>query len=175
MYKKLTAIIGAAALGVMLVTLALRLAACGGDPVPEPAQTQAAGSMQFNLNNLEVAILSSDGRITTTNSSDLNNWNHSGLILFVDITGRDGSTTLTPNLHVQEPIEDNYVTVWTAAAALNSADTTAAYLFYPSTNTDAAALYTEAVDLTIGKVWRVAMTHSDTDPITYTVSCVLMR
>lgn len=121
--------------------------------------------------NDELTVLASAARTATTNSSDQLNHNHRGIILFVDITARAAATTLTPNLQVKEPVGGNYITIWTAAAALNSADTTVAYLFYPSALADAAALYTEAVDLTFGFTWRVAMTHSDADSITYSVSC----
>ena len=136
--------------------------------------TQAV-SEEWDTRNREVTLLSSSGRITTTNTSAQANYAHVGLVLFVDVTGRAGSTALTPNLQVQEPVGDNWVTVWTATAAISSSDTTVAYLFYPSTLTDAAALYTEAVDVTIGRTWRATMTHGDTSVITYSVSCSLMR
>ena len=136
--------------------------------------TQAVGEA-WDQSNREVTLLSSSGRVTTTNASTQTNYWHRGLTLFVDVTGRDGSTTLTPNLQVQEPVGDNWITVWTAAAAINSADTSIAYLFYPSGLADAAELYTEAVDITIGRTWRATVTHNDTDPITYTASCSMMR
>jgi len=60
------------------------------------------------------------------------------------------------------------------AAAINSANTSLAYLFYPSANVDAASLYTEAVDLVIGRTWRVAVAHSAADSITHSVACSLI-
>lgn len=142
--------------------------------------TDARG-MRFNgstwdraRNNIELTLLASAARTATTNTTDQVNYNHRGLILFVDVTARAASTTLTPNLQVKEVVGGNYITVWTAAAAINSSDTTIAYLFYPSALADAAELYTESVDLTIGRTWRIAMTHSDTDSITYSVSAAMI-
>ena len=74
--------------------------------------TQAVGEA-WDQSNREVTLLSSSGRVTTTNASTQTNYWHRGLTLFVDVTGRDGSTTLTPNLQVQEPVGDNWITVWT--------------------------------------------------------------
>lgn len=124
--------------------------------------------------NLEATLLAAAARTATTNSPDQTNYNHRGLILFVDVTARAAATTLTPNLQVKEPVGGNYITIWTAAAAINSADTTVAYLFYPSALADAAELYTEAVDLTLGRTWRLAMTHSDGNSVTYSVSCSMI-
>jgi hypothetical protein len=124
--------------------------------------------------NVETTLLASAARTATTNSADQVNYNHRGLILFVDVTARAGTTTLTPSLQVKEPVGSNYITVWTAAAAINSADTTIAYLFYPSGLTDAANLYTEAVDLVLSRTWRLVMTHSDGSSITYSASCAMI-
>lgn len=123
---------------------------------------------------IEVTLLSSAARTATTNSSDQDNRFYWGLILFLDVTTRASSTTLTPGLQVKEPIGSNYITIWTATSAINSSDTTVAYLFYPSPNADAKALYTEAVDLIIGKTWRIVMTHGDTNSITYSVSASML-
>lgn len=159
---------------VIIVLLSAILAASVVWPGGVDLGTQAV-SEEWDTRNREVTLLTSAGRITTTNASAQTNFYHVGLTLFVDITGRAGSTTLTPNIQVQEPVGDNWITIWTAAAAINSSDTTLAYLFYPSGLADAAALYTEAVDMTIARTWRAAVTHSDTDTITYSVSCSLVR
>jgi len=123
--------------------------------------------------NEERSLLASAARTATTNSGDQENLYHRGLILFVDVTARAAATTLTPNLQVKD-LAGNYITVWTVAAAINSGNTSLAYLFYPSPNTDAANLYTEAVDLVVGRTWRIAMTHSDANSITYSVACSLL-
>ena len=58
--------------------------------------------------------------------------------------------------------------MWTAAAAI-TATGQYAYLFVPG---GAAGSYTEAVNLALGRTWRLGVTHGDTDSITYSVSAV---
>ena len=123
--------------------------------------------------NEERVLLAAAARTATTNTADQENIVHRGLILFVDVTARAAATTLTPSLQVKD-LAGNYITIWTVAAAINSANTSLAYLFYPSANVDAASLYTEAVDLAIGRTWRVAVAHSAADSITYSVACSLI-
>lgn len=121
-------------------------------------------------NNVELTLLASAARTATTPTPDQTNYNWRGLVLFIDVTARAGATTLTPSLQIKDPIGGDYITVWTAAAAINTADGSFAYLFYPSPLADAAELYTEAVDLTIPRTWRVNVVHSDGSSITYSVA-----
>lgn len=124
--------------------------------------------------NIELTLLISAARTVTTPSLDQINRHYKGLILFVDVTARAAATTLTPSLQVKEPVGANYITVWTASAAINTGDGTYAYLFYPSPLTDAANLYTEAVDLLVGRTWRLNMAHSDANSITYSASAAML-
>lgn len=121
-------------------------------------------------NNIALTLLASAARTATTPTPDQTNYNHRGLALFINVTARVGTTTLTPSLQVKDPVGAEYHTVWTAAAAINTADGLAVYLFYPSALADAAELYTEAVDLTVPRTWRVNVVHGDTDSITYSVA-----
>jgi len=161
-------------MALVIIAIASVATAVAVRPGQVEVDTQAV-SGEWEQRSREVTLLASDGRITTTNTSTQANYWYRGLVVFADVTGRDGSTTLTPNLQMQDPVGEGWVTVWTAAAAINSADTTLAYLFYPSGLADAAALYTEGVDMTIARTWRWTMTHSDTGVITYSVGCSLIR
>lgn len=124
--------------------------------------------------NEEKTLLFSAARTATTTTAEQANTRHRGMILVVNVTGRAAATTLTPSLVLVDPVSKETATVWTAAAAINSADATIAYLFYPSPNTDAAALYTEAVDMVVPTRWKVVMTHSDDKSVTYSVSAMMI-
>jgi len=124
--------------------------------------------------NDELALLASAARTATTNSEPQANNSHRGMILVVNVTARAAATTLTPALQLRDLVSGEYVTIWTAAAAINTGDATVAYLFYPSPNTDAASLYTEAVDMVIPTRWRAVMTHGDADSITYSVAAMMI-
>jgi len=124
--------------------------------------------------NEEKRLLESAARVATPTIEGQANTRHRGMILIVNITARAAATTLTPGLKALDPISGESVTIWTAAAAINSGDATVAYLFYPSPNTDAASLFTEAVDMVIPTRWQAVMTHGDTDSITYSVAAMMI-
>ncbi len=126
-------------------------------------------------NNVEVTALASVARITTTASSSLTNYNHSGMVLFLDVTGRSGTTSLTPNIQIQDPVGNEWLTIWTAAAVISSSNTSLVYSFSPySANTDTASLYTEEVELVLPRTWRVAVTHSDSVTVTYSIAASMI-
>ena len=125
--------------------------------------------------NAELTIMASAARtITPSNSADQINYNWRGFVLFVNVTARASAVTLTPSIQSRDPVGGDYITVWTAAAAINTADGSVAYLFYPSPNTDAGSLYTEEIDLLVSRTWRVRMVHSTTGSITYSVAASML-
>jgi hypothetical protein len=122
--------------------------------------------------NVEATLLASAARTATTTSGDQTNYNHRGLILVVDVTARAAATTLTPLLQVKDPVSGTYDLMWQAAAAIDSADATITYYLYPGAGTSAD--FTEEADLALPRTWRLYMTHSDTDSITYSVGAALI-
>jgi len=93
-----------------------------------------------------------------------------GLIFFVDVTARDGSATLTPKLTALLP-NGATLDLWTATSAIDSADTTVGYAFYPGAE-DTDADYTEEVNMVLPASVQLTFTHSNpggTDGITYSV------
>jgi len=121
------------------------------------------------IQNVDSTVLASAARIATTTSTDQVNELNTGLVVFVSVTARAGTTTLTPELHVKDPTSSKYFTAWTAAAAINSGDTIVAYLFYPGVIATANVTFTEEMDMPVSRNWRLKVTHSDTDSITYSV------
>ena len=114
----------------------------------------------------ELLLLASAARIATT-TVNFRVPQGAGGILVVDVTARAGSTTLTPKLTMLSEDEDYTWTfdLWTGTA-INSADTTAAYAFYPGAE-DTDADYTEEVNMVLPAKCKLTVTHSDTDSITY--------
>ena len=92
-----------------------------------------------------------------------------GFILVVDITARAAATTVTPKLSMRVAGVADLVDVWTAAAALNSANTTVAYLFYPGGGQATPEGYTEETNKALPGSLRLTMTHSDANSVTYSV------
>lgn len=123
--------------------------------------------------NEDKTLLASAARTATVEVGESNN-RHRGMILVVNITARAGATTLTPSLQVLDPVSGRAITIWTAAAVIDTGDATIAYLFYPSPNTDAASLYQEAVDLVVPTRWQLTMVPSDANSVTYSVAAMMI-
>lgn len=120
--------------------------------------------------NVEGTLLASAARTATVQSADQTNYNGRGLILFVNVSSTTATPEITPELQIKDSISGQYFTVWTAAAAL-SATGQYAYLFVPG---GAQGSYTEAVNIAIGRSWRLEMNHVDADSISYSVSCSIL-
>jgi len=123
----------------------------------------------------ELLLLATAARIATT-TADFFVPQGCGGILVVDVTARAAATTLTPKISALST-NASYtwtVDIWTAAAAINSADTTVAYLFYPGAGESSPAGYTEEKNKALPAKCRLTMTHSNTDSITYSAHFVTL-
>lgn len=132
----------------------------------------AVGELVYNGTTLDrrrgvqaVTLLASASRTVTTNSADQTNYNHRGLILTVDVSVI-GTGSITPSIQVKDSISGNYKTIWTAAAALTG-NGTAVYALYPGA---AAASFTEAVALVVGRTWRLALVSNNANAVTASAS-----
>ena len=122
----------------------------------------------------EILLLATEARFAT-NTVDFFVAQGCGGILVIDVTARAGATTLTPKL---SGISTNasyawVVDLWTADAAIKSADTTAVYAIYPGAE-DTGADYTEEVSMVLPAKVRLTVTHSNTDSITYSAHFITL-
>ncbi len=166
------------AAGAVLISSEMPTAAALADGASNPTSPiVGAAGLVFNgatwdrlRGNQEVTLLASAARTATLQSSDMVNYSHSGLLVFVSVTSITSTPVLTPYLQIKDSISSSYFTIWTASVALESV-TTAAYLFQPG---GAGGSYSEAVNLRVGRTWRFGMTHADADSATYSVSAALL-
>jgi hypothetical protein len=121
--------------------------------------------------NTEVTLLASAARTADTASADQTNYNHRGAIIWVDVTARAGSTTMTPYVQVKDPATDQYNTGW-GGSAIDTADGTRVYYFYPGASTTAS--FSDETCLAFPRTWRFFLDHSDTDSITYSVGAAMI-
>jgi len=121
---------------------------------------------QYNRNNLYVQLAASAARTAVLTTADLVNYNHTGIVLIVDVTARAGATTLYAKMQVKAVTGQTYFDVWSVAAAINTADGTFVYLFYP-TEISATALYTENVNMAVPRTIRFVFTPNNSDSVTY--------
>ena len=118
---------------------------------------------------VETAYLASTPRTATPSTADRTNYNFRGLSILVDVTALADTPSVQITLEIKDTI-GNYITIWTAAAAITNVTGTGqyAYLIYPTAeNTEG---WTETVATVLGsRTYRVLLTHADADSITYSV------
>jgi len=114
--------------------------------------------------NDNTTILVSQARTATENSRDILNRNAKGCHIILDVT----SVTATPSIVVTIQGKDNlsgkYYTILSGSAVTGTGTTV--YKIYPGIT---ASANVSASDVLPG-VWRVSVSHADTDSITYSVS-----
>jgi hypothetical protein len=119
--------------------------------------------------NVERTLLASASRSVTTNSPDQVNYNGKRLALIVDVSV-PGTGSITPGLHVKDPVSGNYVTIWTAAAAITT-QVTRAYLFEPGCS---GGSWTEILGFAIPRTFRAVITANNGNAITYSVAAAIL-
>lgn len=145
------------------------------------SRMMAVGSLNYLFNgasrdrqrgNVALALLASAARTAETSSSDTVNYNHTKILLVVNVSSMTATPVLTPKLQIKDSISSAYVTVWTAAANI-TATGTYAYLFAIG-GSGGAGGFTEVASLLVGRTWRFTMSVADTDSATYSVSADLL-
>lgn len=120
-------------------------------------------------NNALELIAASAARTAVLTGADMVNFNARGLLVVVNVTARAAASTLQVEMQLKDPISGEYKQIWTAAGAINTADDTITFLFYP-TVAGGADLYTETVDMVLPKYLRFVVTPNDANSVTYSVS-----
>lgn len=122
--------------------------------------------------NTAITLLASAARTAETSSSDTVNYNHTKILLVVNVSSMTATPILTPKLQIKDSISSNYVTIWTAAVNI-TATGTYAYLFAIG-GSGGAGGFTEVASLLVGRTWRFTMSVADADSATYSVSADLL-
>jgi hypothetical protein len=113
-------------------------------------------------------LLASAARTATTYSDvQTNNKNYKG-ILIVYVVSVAGGGTHTPTLQAYDPASNTWVT-WLAGTAIAAAATTT-WLMYP-TGYDISGVtgFTQESQIPMPTVWRLLMTATDANSLTYSV------
>lgn len=108
-------------------------------------------------------------RTATTNSGDLDNGQHRGLHVVIDVTAASATPSVVFTIQGKDEVSGQYYTLL-ASAAITGVGTTVLRV-YPGL-TAAANLVANDV---LPKTWRVLATHADADSITYSVGACLIN
>ena len=125
-------------------------------------------------NNEAATLLALSARGALANSPDQINFNGKGLFIFVDVTARAAATTLQVKITGKDPVGGDYLDIWSAAVAIDTANGSFMYTIYPVGAADAAYLTTEDVIGLIPRDWRLTVTPSDGNIVTYSVAAITM-
>lgn len=112
--------------------------------------------------------LASAARTATVSSADITNYNGHGLLVFFDCTASAVTPSITLKIQGKDPASGKYYTILESAAITGTA--TNVYRVDPLLT---AAANTIAKDL-VPDTFRITMTHSDADSITYSVGYCLV-
>ena len=113
--------------------------------------------------NRSEALFSSTARTATHNSGDLENPDHRGLHLVIDVTAASDTPSVVFTIQGKDEVSGKYYTVL-ASAAITGTGTTVLRV-YPGCIASANVIANDVLP----PVWRVLATHGDADSITYTV------
>ena len=141
-----------------------------------PTSEQMAINLLYNgatfdleRNDVELTVMASAGRTTTTVSGDVIAHNAESLLLMVYVTSI-GTGSVTPSLQGKEPISGAYFTFWTAELPI-TANGPFSYFF---ANGASGGEFTECQAFGLGpRVWRVTLTSNNANSVTSSVSCVM--
>jgi hypothetical protein len=136
-----------------------------------------AANSQAQSSDRLVTVLSSARRITSTNSLDQVNFggnlNVRGGYVILNVSDALTPTVITPAIQLKDPLSGNYRNLLLASTGVTTTGTYI-YLVYPGIGA-AGAQVDQVASYPLPTTWRVAISHTYTDPITYTVSAMLVN
>lgn len=113
--------------------------------------------------NYEATVLVSAPRTSDTTSADQTNYNFPGVLVVIDITAITGNPSITAIIEGKSTLGNDYYTIIQSAAMLSAgASTMRVYPGISTVGNDQNGI--------LPRIWRVRVTHSNTDSITYSIS-----
>jgi len=122
-------------------------------------------------NNVELTLIASGNYSSTQFSPDQTNYNHRGVIAWIDITAVPGTDTVTLAVQGKDPTSGKYYTLGSDSA--RSTTGLFACLVYPGV-TDTQTIMAGESGLVLPRTWRVRVSHSGTGTFTYSVGACLI-
>lgn len=125
-------------------------------------------SLETFLDGTEGTLLASAARTATISSSDVSNGRRNGIHIILDVTAITGAPSITLKIEGKDAASGKYYTILESAAITGVS--TNIYKVFPA----ATAAANSVVNDVIPKTWRVTVTHTNADSITYSVGYSLV-
>jgi len=119
--------------------------------------------------NVSGTALASAARTATLSSDDITNLGGKGLLVFLDVTAKDSAPSITLKIEGKDALSGKYYTILESAAVTTVS--TSVYRVHPELTATANLIVKDIMP----KTFRVTMTHSNTDSITYSVGYSLTK
>lgn len=123
------------------------------------------------FSNKSGTVLASAARTATANSEDFLNSRFRGVKIFVKVTAKADTPSITVSIQEKDPVSGEYRTILTSAAITDVTATPTVLTVYPGVTAAANVAASEP----LGNTWRVVVTHADGDSITYSVGYSYIR
>lgn len=136
-----------------------------------PAGTNNIGDVDvltMPAKNIEGTALASAARTATVSSSDITNSYGQSIHVVLDVTASASTPSITLKIEGKDSLSGKYYTILESAAVTGAS--TNVYRVGPGLG----SVSNLAVDDVIPKTFRITMTHSDADSITYSVGYSLV-
>ena len=144
------------------------LAAVLAKVIAAPATEAKQDSLTTLLTNVEGTALTSAARTATESSADLTNSRGKGVRVVLDVTAATGSPSITLTIECKDAASGKYCTLLLSAAVTGISMNT--FVVYPGI----VAVTNLATNNFVSKTFRITMTHSNTDSITYSTGYSLV-
>jgi hypothetical protein len=118
--------------------------------------------------NTEGTALASAARTATVSSADLTNTGKRGIHVYLDVTASAATPSITLKIEGKDSLSGDYYTILESAAVTGASNNI--YKVFPG----ATAVTNLVANDIIPKTFRITMTHSDSDSITYSVGYCLV-
>lgn len=122
-----------------------------------------------SLSNVAGTALVSAARTATVSSADITNLGGEGITVVLDVTASAATPSITLKIEGKDDLSGKYYTILESAAVTGTS--TNVYRVHPML-TAAANLIAKDI---MPKTFRITMTHSDADSITYSVGYSLAK
>jgi hypothetical protein len=106
-------------------------------------------------------------------SSGIPNHESAGVIITLMVTAVTATPALTLKMQFSPDKGTTWIDYFVVAAAVATA-VNSSYLVYPGILASADGAMTESFNLPLPRLWRVAVTHGDTDSATYSVEAMYL-
>lgn len=146
-----------------------------GSGVTQPVSVLSGDVDVSSHINENLLLHASAARTATPVAPENTNLWHRGVLIVVNVTALTATPDVTPALQIKDELGmANWFTLDTYTAITNVTGT-GTYTYYVHPLAATGPTFTDTTQVSLGKVWRLSLTHGDTDSITYSVGGIYLK